>query len=208
MPHLLELFAGTKSVGKVFEAAGWRVTSVDLEARFSPTLCMNVLDLQPEDIDGQVDLIWASPPCTMYSLARTTGGPRDLEGSDRMVQKVLDLVAEFQCPWFMENPQSGYLKGRDVVAGIPYRVVDYCKYHDDRFPHTARKRTAIWTNTDWQPSRPLCNKDCGFCDGRRHLDHAQQRNSAGYARHTQAELYAIPPLLVEDIFGWARSHTS
>ena len=135
MPHLLELFAGTKSVGKVFEAAGWQVTSVDLEACFSPTLCMNVLDLQPEDIEDRVDLVWASPPCTMYSLARTTGGPRDLEGSDRMVQKVLDLVAEFRCPWFMENPWTGYLKGRSVVSGIPYRVVDYCKYHDDRFPH-------------------------------------------------------------------------
>ena len=85
MPHLLELFAGTKSVGKVFEAAGWQVTSVDLEAGFSPTICMNVLDLQPNDIEDQVDLVWASPPCTMYSLARTTGGPRDLEGSDRMV---------------------------------------------------------------------------------------------------------------------------
>ena len=44
----------------------------------------------------------------------------------------------------------------------------------------------------------------GFCDGQRHLDHAQQRNRDGYMRHTQAELYAIPPLLVEDIFGWAQ----
>ena len=84
--------------------------------------------------------------------------------------------------------------------------MDYCKYHDHRCTHRAQKRTAIWTNTDWTPSRPLCNKDCGFCDGQRHLDQAQQRNSDRYMRHTQAELYAIPPLLVEDIFDWARSH--
>ena len=45
MPHLLELFCGTKSVGKVFEAQGWKVTSVDFDPLFKPTLCMNVLDL-------------------------------------------------------------------------------------------------------------------------------------------------------------------
>ena len=30
MPHLLELFSGTGSGGKVFEAGGWAVTSVDI----------------------------------------------------------------------------------------------------------------------------------------------------------------------------------
>ena len=64
MPHLLELFSGTGSIGKVFAAAGWMVTSVDLEPRFNPTLCMNVLDLEPSMIEGPVDLLWGSPPCT------------------------------------------------------------------------------------------------------------------------------------------------
>ena len=103
----------------------------------------------------------------------------------------------------MENPQTGLLKGRAVVAGIPYRVVDYCKYHDHRSTHRAQKRTAIWTNTDWMPSRPLCLKDCGHCEGKRHLDQAQARDANGYRRHTRDALYAIPPLLVEDIFEWA-----
>ena len=59
MPHLLELFSGTSSIGKVFAAAGWWVTSVDLEARFEPTLCMNVLDLEPSMIEpGTVEQIY------------------------------------------------------------------------------------------------------------------------------------------------------
>ena len=103
----------------------------------------------------------------------------------------------------MENPQSGLLKGRAVVAGLPYRVVDYCKYADERFPHRARKGTVIWTNTDWYPQRPLCEHDCRYCDGRKHLEHAQQRDSHGCRRHTRDELYAIPPALVEDIFQWS-----
>ena len=66
MPHLLELFCGTKSVGKVFEARGWKVTSVDFDPKFKPTICMNVLDLEPSMTEGNVDLVWASPLCTHY----------------------------------------------------------------------------------------------------------------------------------------------
>ena len=109
MSHLLALFAGTKSVGKVFEAAGWRVTSVDLLPRFLPTICADVMDLDMTKL-GDVDLMWASPPCTHYSRARSCAKtPRDLEGSDRMVQKCLDIAAQLGCPWFMENPQTGLL---------------------------------------------------------------------------------------------------
>ena len=125
MPRLLELFCGTKSIGREFEAGGWDVTSVDVEPKFEPDVCCNVLDLTPEMIGEAPDLLWASPPCTHYSYARTTAKtPRDLRGSDRLVQKVLDLAAHHQCPCFFENP-LGLLRSRPVVQGIPMRVVDY-----------------------------------------------------------------------------------
>ena len=46
-------------MGKVFEARGWKVTSVDFDPQFEPTLCMNILDLEPNMIEGNVDLVWA-----------------------------------------------------------------------------------------------------------------------------------------------------
>ena len=64
MPHLPELFSGTGSVGKVFREAGWRVTSVDCESKLNLTICCDVLGLEPGMVEGPVDLIWASPPCT------------------------------------------------------------------------------------------------------------------------------------------------
>ena len=89
-------------------------------------------------------MIWASPVCKDYSRARTRANtPRDLDWADSLVQAVLDLARELGCPTMFENPESGLLKHRDIVAGIPYRVVDYCKYADERFTHPARKRTAI-----------------------------------------------------------------
>ncbi len=166
MPLLLELFSGTGSIGRAFRARGWEVVSVDIDTNVIATLHMDVRDLTL-DMVGQPDFIWASPVCCEYSRARTTAKtPRDLVWADSLVQAVLDIVREARCPAMFENPESGLLRHRDVVEGIPYRVVDYCKYADHRSSHKARKRTAIWCiEADWRPSRQLCKHDCGFCTG-------------------------------------------
>ena len=207
MPVLLELFCGTKSIGKVFDANGFDVISVDMLEKFEPTICKNVLDLTPEAIieklpaNSKIDVIWASPPCTQYSKLRTQGGPRDLAGADKIVMKVLDLVKYFDVPFYMENPQTGLLKSRDVVKNIPFRILDYCQYADEDFPGRYRKRTAIWTNTDWIPKRPLCKpSDCKFCsDGKKH-DHAcQQRSRPGQKRSSTKQLYRIPEAIPQEL---------
>ena len=146
MPILLELFSGTGSIGKAFKARGWEVFSVDIDPAAKPTLVADVLSLELEkDLPPHVDAIWASPPCTHYSSARTKARtPRDLEGSDALVRKVLDIFKHYGEPdWFMENPHSGLMKTREVVQGLPMRVVDYCKYGK-----SYRKRTSIWTTLD------------------------------------------------------------
>ena len=139
----------------------------------------------------------------MYSIQHLTdkGPPRDLIGSDKLVQKVLDLVQYFNVPFFMENPYTGLLKSRDVVKGIPYRIIDSCQYADDTFPGRYRKRIAIWTNTSWTPKRALCNpRTCHFCtDGKKH-DHASEDRCSpyGHKRSSKYQLCKIPPALVEE----------
>ena len=202
-PVLLELFSGTGSVGRAFRARGWEVFSVDINAATNPTLVANVLGLQFDALPPRVDCIWASPPCTHYSRARTKAKtPRDLEGSDAIVQKVLDILDHYiTCSWYMENPHSGLLKGRAVVAGIPFQVVDYCKYGK---PY--RKRTAIWTNTYWKPQQPLCKHDCSASSGSRHTSSAQQGlASSADVRYSRDELYTIPPALCDEIADHATS---
>ena len=94
MPRLFELNSGTGSMGKAFRKLGWKVVSVDLRADFNPDICCDVLDFDVGMLEGKpVDVVWASPPCTQYSCARTRAKtPRDLVGSDKLVQKVLDLA--------------------------------------------------------------------------------------------------------------------
>ena len=69
--RLLELFSGTKWVGRAFEALGWEVTSLDADATTRPTICA---DVQAWDYGtyppGHFDLIWASPVCTGAALRR------------------------------------------------------------------------------------------------------------------------------------------
>ena len=119
MPHLLELFSGTGSMGRAFRAKGWRVTSVDIREDFHPTILCDVMELTARMLEHlpAVDLLWASPPCTEYSCARTRAKtPRDLLGAEAMVAKVLDLADELFCYYLIENPYSGLLKTRQVVS--------------------------------------------------------------------------------------------
>ena len=98
-PVLLELFSGTGSVGRAFRALGWEVFSVDIDSSTTPTLLANVLDVQLNALPPRVDCIWASPPCTHYSCARTKAKtPRDLEGSDALVRKVLAIICYYDIP--------------------------------------------------------------------------------------------------------------
>ena len=113
MPHLLELFSGTGSMGRAFRARGWQVTSVDIDAAAFPTICCDILELEAQDVleNGNVDLIWASPPCTHYSCARTNARtPRDLDGSDALARKVLDLADQLFCYYLLETRIAVFLR--------------------------------------------------------------------------------------------------
>ena len=77
---VLELFAGTRSIGKAFEARGHKVYSVEWDKRFDHIdLYADILKLTAEDVlreFGRPDVIWASPDCAHF-LSRpsaTTGG--------------------------------------------------------------------------------------------------------------------------------------
>ena len=98
-------------MGKAFRDKGWLVTSVDISEDFHPSFLCDVMLFDVKMLEGlpPVDLLWASPPCTHYSSARTTAKtPRDLFGSDAMVQKALDLADELFCYYLMEAPTLAY----------------------------------------------------------------------------------------------------
>ena len=148
---LLELFSGTGSVGKVAIELGYDVVSLDLK---DANINTDILNWNYKVFkQNEFNIIWASPPCVEYSIAKTTG-VRKIDYANSIVQKTIEIIRYFNPSiWFIENPQTGLLKHQDFMKDFDYFDLDYCKYG---FPY--RKRTRIWTNlTSWKP-RPLCKK--------------------------------------------------
>jgi len=201
MPFLLELFSGTGSVGKVASELGYTVISLDRDMRAS--IQIDIMDWDYTDFNPRMfDVIWASPPCTEYSRAKTCG-VRDIEGSNLVVKRTLDIIEYFKPKyWIIENPQTGLLKDQAIMNGIPYDDVDYCKYG---MPY--RKRTRMWNNIDlWRP-KPLCAKNCDSMNETRtrHIQEAQQAGSTAERRSVQQlfrtlDLFVVPAELIKEIF--------
>jgi len=197
--RLLELFSGTQSVGKIARELGWEVVCLDRD--MDADIKCDIMDWDYKVYEpGAFDVIWASPPCTEYSRAKTTG-VRNIGMANSIVQRTIEIIEYFNPQFYiMENPQTGLLKNQPLVDGMIFDDVDYCKYG---LPY--RKRTRLWNNVgNWKP-RPLCKKDCGHMDGNKHMETAQRgpckgEPRAGRQRHTQAELYMVPPDLIREIF--------
>lgn len=163
--RVLELFAGSRSIGKVAEELGHQVFSVDVKDFEKIDLVKDIEFLTKKDIPFIPDFIWASPPCTTYSIAaighhRDMGKPKTdfAAKSDRLVLKTFELIQELNPKfWYIENPR-GYLRKMDFMKGIPKTTVWYCRYGDKR-----AKPTDIWSNNiyslfnpnGWNP-RAIC----------------------------------------------------
>ena len=215
MPRILSLFNGTGSITRPFAAAGWEVQSVDIDPTHAPTICTDILQWDYSN-EPTPDVIFAGPDCTQYSIARTRGKhPRNFVLADSLVAKCWEIISHFsnKTPggilWFIENPDSSLLWGRQISDPFPHRVrLDYCQY--GRF---FRKRTKLATNTNYKP-RPLCNaKTCHACIDGRHQKSAQQgpckrsgvRVASALDKCSLDELHAYPAELCEEIFQFCQT---
>ena len=83
MPHLLELFSGTGSIGRAFREIGWDVTSVDLNPKAGATHTCDICDWEPPE-GVHYDHIHASPP----SLSGAQGPTLKILGLQRLSEKI------------------------------------------------------------------------------------------------------------------------
>ena len=217
--NVLELFSGTGSVGKCCKELGWDVVSVDLILPADHQV--NIMDFDykqyPKDF---FDIVWASPPCTNYSLLKKCWygrklkdgtiynrelNEKEMDEADKLVLKSLEIINYFNPEyWFLENPQTGSLKNRNIMKGLSYYDVDYCMYSDWGY----KKRTRIWTNKkNWE--NKLCNGKCGNMVGSLHknnLGNADRfkrenlENVNKYSGTSQQDRYRIPPDLIYSLF--------
>lgn len=137
----LDLFAGLGGKRDVeggfsdaFQRSGeWDVVTVDIEDRFNPDICADVLDLRPSDLPD-ADVILAAPPCTHFSMANQPNPhwDGDTPTSDAVREDItltyhtLGLIHAIDPEWwFLENPRQGKMSS---VIGEPTGYVTYCQY--------------------------------------------------------------------------------
>ena len=170
---VLELFAGSRSFSKVAEKMGMTTFTSDYKSFDKIDYVCDVLDFDVKKIPFKPDIIWASPPCTYFSVASIghhwnkdhTPKTEQAKLGVKIVQKTLDIISFLKPDYFfIENPR-GKLRKLDVIKNIEKTTVCYCKYGEDRM-----KPTDIWTNNiqsilnpdGWLP-REMCfngNKNC------------------------------------------------
>jgi len=171
--NLLELFAGSRSIGKVGEKLGFNVFSVDWKEYNSIDLVIDIGDLKKEDVPFIPDVVWASPDCTTYSIvACSTHRINSIKPKtdyakkcDQVNKHFIDLIKKWlkvnpNMVFFIENPR-GILRKMPFMQKFKRHTIWYCQYGDNR-----AKPTDIWTNSkDWIP-KPECKNGNPNCHHR------------------------------------------
>ena len=163
---VLELFAGSRSIGKVCDELGHEVFSSDWTQFDGIDYAVDINQFDVHQVPFVPDVIWASPPCTTFSVA-SIGKHWDMNRRPKtqdalmglqILKKTLEIIKYFKARnpdliWYIENPR-GMMRKMDDWNFISHvrHTVTYCQYGDTRM-----KPTDIWTNNfhDWSP-RPAC----------------------------------------------------
>lgn len=209
--RLLELFCGTKSVGKVFSEYGYEVISLDFNKKFNATHTEDILtwDYTIYSKD-HFEVIWASPDCRTWSLA--TGGKYRLKNNiygfndeatmgNNMILRVIEILKYFNCKaWFIENPKAllqHYPPLKEFIkeTNANMNVVYYGNYNDWDFI----KPTNIWSNLPlWKELVPELSEDKYVL--KYHNYNKRMKRVYKYSKMNAEERSKIPPDLIKKLY--------
>jgi C-5 cytosine-specific DNA methylase len=158
----VELFSGTKSFSKVASSLGHETFTFDNNPLLNPDKCLDIFDTK---VPRGLDLLWASPPCTTFSVASIShywkdGKPKNEKAIQgiAILAKTIEIITQSKPTWwFIENPRGMM---RKVIGGIfeEYGITEYHHYTITycQYGHKIMKPTDIWTNASWFKPRPMC----------------------------------------------------
>ena len=197
--RVLELFAWSRSIWKVWEKLWMEVFSIDYTPYDNINLVTDIYNLKKEDIPFVPDILWASPDCTTYSIAACkhhrfpdkNARSDYAKQCDEWNQHWLKLMKEWleinpNMIFFIENPR-GNMRHMEFMKEFNRHTVWYCQYWDkheyidkawEKQVSIRAKPTDIWTNSKTWTPRPMCrnykyDKEWNIID--RHCNHDSAR---------------------------------
>jgi len=160
---IFDFFAGTGSSTQAFRDAGHTVITFELDPSFEATETVDIFDLNAIELFkkyGRPDFIWASPPCTAFSVASIghhwnidrTPKTFAAEYNQEIVWQARRLIDGLnpRLGYLIENPR-GMLRKLPPVQGLNRYGVTYCQYGDSRM-----KPTDLWGIVPGWVPRAMC----------------------------------------------------
>lgn len=160
-PVFVELFSGSGHISEIAATCGYKTVTIDVESKFNPDIKIDIANLRATMLPGNVDVIWASVPCTVYSILNIPNHwekisigwrqyyyvPKTKQAIEalRILTKTILLIKQLNpIFYFIENPR-GALRHMPHMKFIPYRrTVSYADYGFDYY-----KPTDIFTNCQY-----------------------------------------------------------
>jgi hypothetical protein len=202
----LELFSGSKHISTIAEKYSYKTFTVDLNEDFKPDLAKDIRKVKLTELPKDVSFIWASIPCTVFSILsikkhweKVTYSwrkyfyiPKTSEAKKalQIVEKTIWIIKHFNPDYFIiENPR-GALRHLPQLRAIPFRhTVSYSDYGFDYY-----KPTDLFTNIPFLKLAEIKRDDTKtFTNSVPNLKSAFERSF-------------VPGTLIETIFNQIQNH--
>lgn len=174
--NVLELFAGSRSIGNACNNLGINCFSVDIEPFDNINLVADIETLKISDIPFVPDFVWASPDCTTYTIAAISHHRNGTQAKSEYAKKCDSVNANFinlieqwlkvnpNMVFYIENPR-GMMRKMPFIKNFDRATITYCSYGDNRM-----KPTDLWSNNiysmfntkGWKP-KPMCFNNNDKC---------------------------------------------
>ena len=134
--NVLELFSGSRSIGKVGTDRGHNVFSSDFTDFPNTNYVVDILEFDVSKVPFVPDIIWASPPCESFSVASIgrhwvkgkvfTPKTENAQLGIKILMKTMEIIEHFQSVnskliWYVENPR-GKMRKSPHWANVKHKL--------------------------------------------------------------------------------------
>ena len=114
---VLDLFCGMGGFSKAFKQRGHDVTRVDIDPRFKPDICIDILKLSTDRVSGAYDIILASPPCTEFTRDKLPWFNDEKTPSLDLVIATKEIIRVLKPQWWVLENVVGSVKWIQPILG-------------------------------------------------------------------------------------------